>query len=43
MREWIALSIPTQTAVKGLRDAGEISLCRSAMRREIFESNSGVF
>jgi len=33
----IALSIPTQTAMKGLRDAAEISPCRSAMRREIFE------
>jgi hypothetical protein len=33
----IALSIPTQTAVKGLRVAMKISLCRSAMRRDIFE------
>jgi hypothetical protein len=33
----IALSIPTQTAMKGLRDAAEISLCRSAMRHEILE------
>jgi hypothetical protein len=39
----VALSIPTQTAVKGLHAAYEISLCRSATRREIFESNSGVF
>src|SRR5665647_2932704 len=37
MRERIALSNPTQTAVKGLRDAAKISLYRSAMRRDIFE------
>jgi hypothetical protein len=33
----IALSIPTQTAVKGLRDATEISPYRTAMQRDIFE------
>src|SRR5260370_5517809 len=33
----IPLSTPTKTAMKGLRDAVEISLCRSAMRRDIFE------
>jgi hypothetical protein len=33
----VALSNPTQTAMKGLRDAAKISLCRSAMRRDIFE------
>jgi hypothetical protein len=33
MRERIALSIPTQTAMKGLRDAARLSLCRSAMKR----------
>jgi hypothetical protein len=38
----IALSIPTQTAMKGLRDAAEISLCRSAMRREIFAIDFAV-
>jgi hypothetical protein len=37
MRERIALSIPTQTAMKGLRDAAGFWLCRSAMRRDIFE------
>jgi hypothetical protein len=37
MRERIALSNPTQTAVKALRDPVKISLCRSAMRRDIFE------
>jgi hypothetical protein len=42
-REWIVLSIPTQTAVKGLRDAQEIWLCRSATRREIFECKWIVF
>jgi hypothetical protein len=39
----IALSNPTQTGMKGLRDAVEISLCRSAMRREIFEIYFGMF
>jgi hypothetical protein len=37
MREPIALSIPTQTAMKGLRDAARISVCRTAMQRDIFE------
>jgi hypothetical protein len=32
----IALSIPTQTAMKGLRETPKISPCRSAMR-DIFE------
>jgi hypothetical protein len=43
MREPIALSIPTQTAVEGLRDAAKNSLCRSAMRRDIFEIEFAVF
>jgi len=43
MREPIALSIPTQTAVEGLRDAAKNSLCRSAMRRDIFEIDFAVF
>jgi hypothetical protein len=37
MREWVALSIPTQTAMKGLRDIAKIWLCRSAMQRDILE------
>jgi hypothetical protein len=38
MREPIAaLSIPTQTFMKGLRDAARISLCRTAMQGDIFE------
>jgi hypothetical protein len=36
----VALSIPTQTAMKGLRFAAKIPLCRSAMRRDIFEIDS---
>jgi hypothetical protein len=32
----VALSIPTQTTLKGLREAAINSLCRSAMR-DIFE------
>jgi hypothetical protein len=36
-RDGPALSIPTQTAVKGLRALKKILLCRSAMRRDIFE------
>jgi hypothetical protein len=43
MREWVALSIPTQTAMKGLRDAAGISQCRSAMQRDIFEIDFGGF
>jgi hypothetical protein len=39
----IALSIPTQTAVKGLRDGTEISPYRTAMRRDIFEIDFAVF
>jgi hypothetical protein len=39
MRERAALSIPTQTGMKGLRELAKISLCRSAMR-EIFEIDS---
>jgi len=39
----VALSIPTQTAMKGLRDAAEISLCRSAMQRDIFEIDFASF
>ena len=33
----MALSSPTQTALKGLRELANISLCRSATRRDIFE------
>jgi hypothetical protein len=33
----VALSIPTQTALKGLREAPKISPYRSALRRDIFE------
>jgi len=29
----VALSNPTQTAMKGLREAAKISLCRTAMSR----------
>jgi hypothetical protein len=39
----VTLSIPTQTAMKGLRDAAKISPCRSAMRRDIFEIDFGDF
>jgi hypothetical protein len=46
-REWIALSIPTQTAVEGLRDAKEMMPGKFAMPQcnagEIFVSNSSVF
>jgi hypothetical protein len=31
MRELVALSIPTQTAMKGLRGAAKTWLCRSAL------------
>jgi hypothetical protein len=40
MRERLALSNPTQTAVKGLRERAKISSYRSAMRRDIFEIDS---
>jgi hypothetical protein len=43
MRERIALSIPTQTAVKGLRDAAKVGLYRSAMQRDIFEIDFAGF
>jgi hypothetical protein len=36
MRERVALSNPTQTAAKGLRGAGKISLYRTATN-DIFE------
>jgi hypothetical protein len=39
----IALSIPTQTAVKGLRDGTEISPYRTAMQRDIFEIDFAGF
>jgi hypothetical protein len=39
----VALSIPTQTAMKGLRDRLKISLCRSAMRATFSKSISLVF
>jgi hypothetical protein len=43
MRERIALSIPTQTALKALRELAKIWLCRSAMRRDIFEIDFAGF
>src|ERR1700690_993649 len=43
MRERTALSNPTQTAMKGLRAIAKRSLCRSAMRRDIFEIDSAAF
>src|SRR6266404_8865964 len=39
----VVLSIPTQTAMKGLRDAAGILQCRSAMQRDIFEIDFGGF
>jgi hypothetical protein len=39
----VTLSIPTQTAMKALRDAAKISLCRSAMQRDIFEIDFASF
>jgi hypothetical protein len=39
----LALSIPTQTAVEGLRDAGKSLPCRTAMRHEILEIGSVGF
>jgi hypothetical protein len=42
MREYRALSNPTQTAMKGLRETDEISPCRTAAR-DIFEIEFGVF
>jgi hypothetical protein len=37
MREKVALSIPSQTGVKGLLDATHVLLCRTATSREILE------
>jgi hypothetical protein len=37
MRERIALSSSTQTAMKGLRELAKASLYRTATQREIFE------
>jgi hypothetical protein len=42
MRERIALSIPTQTAMKGLRGRSKIWLCRTATS-DIFEIDFIVF
>jgi hypothetical protein len=39
----IALSIPTQTGMKGLREPAEISPCRSAVGRDIFEIEFASF
>jgi hypothetical protein len=43
MRERIALSSSTQTAMKGLRELAKVSLCRSAMRGDIFEIDFAGF
>jgi hypothetical protein len=42
MRERITLSIPTQTTMKGLRDATEVSPYRTATQ-EIFEIDIAGF
>jgi hypothetical protein len=42
MRERITLSIPTQTTMKALRGASEVSLYRTAMR-DIFEIDFAGF
>jgi hypothetical protein len=42
MRERLTLSIPTQTAMKGLRGRSEIWLCRTATS-DIFEIEFAVF
>jgi hypothetical protein len=42
-RDRSALSIPTQTGVKGLRALEKILLCRTAARRDIFEIDFVVF
>jgi hypothetical protein len=39
----MVLSSSTQTAMKGLRELAQKSLCRSAMRRDIFEIDFAVF
>jgi hypothetical protein len=39
----IALSNPTQTAMKGLRELAKIWPYRSAMRRDIFEIDFTAF
>jgi hypothetical protein len=39
----LALSIPTQTGVEGLRDAGKSLPCRTATRHEILEIESAGF
>jgi hypothetical protein len=38
MREWVALSIPTHTAMKALRDAAKIWPCRSATQATFSQS-----
>jgi hypothetical protein len=38
MREWVALSIPTHTAMKALRDAAKTWLCRSATQTTFSKS-----
>jgi hypothetical protein len=42
-RDRSALSIPTQTGVKGLRALEKILLCRTAAQRDIFEIDFAVF
>jgi hypothetical protein len=42
-RDGQALSIPTQTGVKGLRALEKIMLCRTAARADIFEIDFDVF
>jgi hypothetical protein len=39
----VALSIPTQTAMKGLRDAARISICRTATNATFSKLISQVF
>jgi hypothetical protein len=43
MRERIALSIPTQTAMKGLRDGTKTWLCRSATHATFLQSILPLF
>jgi hypothetical protein len=42
-RDRSALSIPTQTGVKGLRALEKILLCRTAASHDIFEIDFAVF
>jgi hypothetical protein len=42
-RDRSALSIPTQTGVKGLRALAKILLCRTAASHDIFEIDFAFF